>query len=165
MDKYFSSIDLLQNTLLPYFCEAEPLKSINKKFYELNYKKYNIHLQPHGIINNSCVNYYRVNEIKTYKNGKLNGLYEIWYDDKLHERKNYKNEKLNGLFERWYNNGQLQDMIIYKDGKKNGLSIEWNDDGKLFMKKNYKNGELDCSYKEWYECGELVNIKMKIMNI
>jgi hypothetical protein len=50
MDKYFGSIQLLQNTLLPYFCDGEPLKSINKKFYKLNYEKYNTHLQPHGVI-------------------------------------------------------------------------------------------------------------------
>lgn len=50
MEIYFQNTELLQNTLLPYFCVEEPLKSINKLFSELNYEKYNTHLQPHGII-------------------------------------------------------------------------------------------------------------------
>jgi hypothetical protein len=37
---YFENIPLLQNTLVPYFCEPEPLKSINKVFFKLNYEKY-----------------------------------------------------------------------------------------------------------------------------
>ncbi len=50
MNQYFENIDLLQNTLLPYFKDEYPLKSLNKKFYKLNYEKYNTHLQPHGIL-------------------------------------------------------------------------------------------------------------------
>ena len=52
MHAYFNIIVLLQNTLLPYFCDEIPLISINKKFYNLNYEKYNIRLQPHGIVEN-----------------------------------------------------------------------------------------------------------------
>jgi hypothetical protein len=44
MDKYFGNAELLQNTLLSYFCNEEPLKLVNKKFYGLNYEKYNTHI-------------------------------------------------------------------------------------------------------------------------
>jgi hypothetical protein len=54
MKKYFNNIVLLQNTLLPYFCNEEPLKLVNKQFYRLNYEKYNTHYQPHGILETYC---------------------------------------------------------------------------------------------------------------
>jgi hypothetical protein len=50
MEKYFGNVQLLQSTLLPYFCNEQPLKLVNKQFYRLNYEKYNTHYQPHGIL-------------------------------------------------------------------------------------------------------------------
>ncbi len=38
--KYFNNTILLQNTLLPYFCNEYPLIFINKQFQKLNYEKY-----------------------------------------------------------------------------------------------------------------------------
>jgi len=73
-DQYFNSTDLLQNTLLPYFCDEESLKLVNKIFYGLNYEKYNTHLKPHGIVKTYYSDNKKTFDTKTYKNGKLNGL-------------------------------------------------------------------------------------------
>jgi antitoxin component YwqK of YwqJK toxin-antitoxin module len=70
MEKYFNNSELLQNTLLLYFCDEKLLKLINKLFYKLNYEKYLIHTQPHGIVETYYENS-KIKERKTYKNGKI----------------------------------------------------------------------------------------------
>ena len=45
----------------------------------------------------------RLNERRTFKNGKPDGLYESYFDDgQLFEKGTYKNGKLEGLFESFY---------------------------------------------------------------
>jgi len=147
MDKYFGNVHLLQNTLLPYFCDEEPLKLINKIFYKLNYEKYLTHLQPHGIIE-----IYRddgkLQERKSYKNGKLEGLSEVWYIAR-YIKCWHKDGKLNGIYEEWYGDDQLE-IKTYKDGKIDGLDEGWYRNGQLRYKINYKKGIMDGSYEEWY---------------
>jgi len=155
---YFENKELIQNTLLPYFCEAEPLKLINKKFNELNYEKYNTHIQPHGIVQtyfSDCKND-NLSEQKTYRNGKLNGIYEIWRSSsRLYKRKNYKNGKEHGLEKTWYTNGQLWSMYNFKYGKLHGSCESYHSNGQLLLKYNYKNGKLDGLYEQWNENGVL----------
>lgn len=91
---YLKNTHLLQNTLLPYFCDEYPLVSLNKLFSNLNYERYNTHTQPHGIIETYNLKTKNIEKRENYRNGKLHGLYEEWYDGQLWERKNYKNGKL-----------------------------------------------------------------------
>ncbi len=91
MDIYFNNTQLLQNTLLSYFDIPLPLVSLNKRFSNLNYEKYNTHIQPHGIIESYHIKTKNIYQKIDYKpssgtrpkgvNGKLNGLFEEWYDD------------------------------------------------------------------------------------
>jgi len=177
--QYFQNVPLLQNTLLSYFKEEEPLKNINKQFRDLNYEKYNTHIEPHGVkityfpetkIMESRASYIngdldglseswyengQLMEKIEYKNGKLNGLYEVWYlDGKLDEKSHYKNDKYDGLSER-YLNGKLYEKVNYKNRLYNGLYEVFYPDGQLSIKKNYKDGILDGLYENWYENGEL----------
>jgi len=165
MDKYFINTVLLQNTLLPYFCEEEPLKFINKLFYKLNYEKYNTHLQPHGFkIKDSGA----VNRKINYKNGKRHGLSEdrwieldtyvkcnykndnrdglykeyLIHNNMLLKKCNYKNDELDGIYEVWFRNGQLYERSNYKNGKLDGLFELWNHSGELTETRNYKNNKL-----------------------
>ena len=48
----------------------------------------------------------------------------------------------NGLFTSWYENGQKQYEINYKDGKEEGLTVYYNEDGTEDYRETYKNGEL-----------------------
>ncbi len=182
---YFGNTILLQNTLLPYFCNEYPLISLNKKFSTLNYKKYNTHLQPHGILEtyNSKTKLIGIREI--YRNGKFttwNGLFEDWYEnDKLHYRCNYKNNKRNGLYELWYKSGKIDTRTNYKDnllngsykewsginsiltrkcsykyGNLEGLSEYWYRNGNIYLRVNYKDGLYDGLYEEWNGDGKLI---------
>jgi antitoxin component YwqK of YwqJK toxin-antitoxin module len=158
-NSYFENIDLLQNTLLPYFSEEEPLKSINKKFYKLNYEKYLTHLQPHGLTE-FYLDKFRFYVRKNYKNGKLDGLQELYQNGKIYEREFYKYGKLNGLSEKWYKDGNLHSISNYKNGKKDGLYEQWWENDMLSTRCNYKNDKLNGLYEEWHKCGVL---SMKII--
>jgi len=141
MDKYFNNSELLQNTLLHYFCDEILLKPINKKFSELNYEKYNTHIQPHGI-------------------------FETYYENaKIKVRKTFKNGKKNGLCEEWYDSGELWVKCWYKNNKLHGLYKKWHDSGQLWVKCNYKNGNLNGSCEQFYEDGKLKNKTIYINNV
>jgi len=141
MDKYFDNKELIENTLLSYFCDENLLKLINKKFYVLNYEKYNTHLQPHGIEEFYYPNNKIKQQMKTYKNGKLHGLEKIWHiDGKLWVQYNYKNGKLHGLCESWDRNGVLRYKENYKNGKKDGLCEIYDEYNKLKRRETYKDG-------------------------
>jgi len=154
---YFENMSLLQNTLLTYFNTSEPLKNINKQFHQLEYEKYNTHMQPHGIVETYYPETKTIQKRETYKNGILNGLYESWYDNgELELEANYKNGELNGLYELWWSNGQLYRNYNYKNGGLNGIQIEYYPNGKLELEANYKNGEADGLYQEWYDDGQQI---------
>ncbi len=160
MKKYFENIRLIENTLLPYFSDEYPLISLNKQFSKLNYEKYNIHLQPHGILEIYSHKSKLILEKVTYRNGKLDGLYQEWWDFseecKLYQKCWYKNNKIDGLYESWYYGGQLWEKGFYKNGKKEGLYRVWNSNRRKDIEKNYKNGILNGSYKLWGQDGNLL---------
>ena len=68
---------------------------------------------------------------------KLNGVVET---HQLQSRETYKDGKLDGLREVWYANGQLKSRETYKDGKRDGLRERWNDNGELVESATYKDG-------------------------
>jgi antitoxin component YwqK of YwqJK toxin-antitoxin module len=143
MDKYFNSNVLLQNTLLPYLCEAEPLKLINKLFNKLNYEKYLTYTQPHGIRKTYYSNNKNIKSIENYRNGELNGLYQKFYKSgKLYIKEYYKDDVEDGLYEKYYENGKLNQRCYCKDGYYDGLFESWNQDGELIQQKTYKDGLL-----------------------
>ncbi len=164
MEIYFGNIQVLQNTLFPYFCNPYPLISLNKKLSTLNYEKYNTHLQPHG----TTTTYYPETKIiestKNYKNGKLHGLYENYNKNgKIIQRWNYLNNQLDGLYELWHDtqndeikrsNGQLKHRSNYKNDQLDGLYEIWYPNGQLEHRCNYVNDQLDGIYELWYENGE-----------
>ena len=50
----------------------------------------------------------------------------------------------------WYKNGQKRSEINYKDGKWDGLWIEWYENGQR-SEINHKDGKRDGLWIEWYE--------------
>ncbi|MFL2480368.1 MAG: PDZ domain-containing protein [Verrucomicrobiales bacterium] len=99
-----------------------------------------------------------------FKDGKMDGLYEEWYDNgkrevwykdgHKEEEINYKNGKMDGLWVEWYENGQKAEEGNYKDGEKNGLWTEWYENGQKAEEGNYKDGEKNGLWTEWYENGQ-----------
>ncbi|MDC0200980.1 toxin-antitoxin system YwqK family antitoxin [Verrucomicrobia bacterium] len=53
-----------------------------------------------------------------------------------------------------YENGQKMSEFLFKDGKRDGLSIGWYDNGQKGLEANYKDGKLDGLFTEWYENGQ-----------
>jgi len=64
----------------------------------------------------------RIKYRETYKDGKLEGLWEKFYENgQLRSRQNYKNGKLDGLSEWFYTNGRGS-RRCYKDDEKVDMS-------------------------------------------
>jgi antitoxin component YwqK of YwqJK toxin-antitoxin module len=157
---YFDNILLLENTLLPYFCEAEPLKYINKKFYQLNYEKYNTHLQPHGIVEAYYPDTQTIKDRKIYRNAVLHGLYEEFgKNGMLWAKITFQNGKENGLAKEFHENGKLWERCNYIDGKLDGLCEQWYKNGQLQHRRNYINGKLNDLSEKWDEDGEKITYK------
>ena len=65
-----------------------------------------------------------------------------------------------GVYKQWHNNGQLYQIVIYKNGKREGVTKLWHTNGKLYRHAYYKNDLKDGEYKEWNGKGELINHKL-----
>ncbi len=85
-------------------------------------------------------------KIKEYAflNGKFDGSFISWYafDGQMEKKCNYKNGKLHGLYQQWYENGQTERKCNYKNGKLHGLYQQWYENGQTERKCNYKNGKF-----------------------
>jgi len=56
----------------------------------------------------------------------------------------------------YYDNGQKKSKGSLKDGKKDGIWIEWDEDGHTFEEYNYKDGILNGLYAAFYESGKRI---------
>jgi uncharacterized protein len=101
--------------------------------------------------------YYPDGELKAegeYKNGYRFKVWKFYYEDgKLQESGSYgQKEKLEGKWKWFYENGQILLVEDYKNGKEDGISIEYNDTGKVVAQGEYVNGLEE---GEWfYEIGD-----------
>ena len=81
--------------------------------------------------------------------GKVFSLYD---DGNKESEWTLKDGRLDGLYTLWYKSGRKWLENIYKDGKLDGLSTYWDRKEQLDTKRTYKNGEL-ISQKCWDEDG------------
>jgi len=154
-NNYFNNISLLENTLLPYFYEADNLKLVNKLFSKLNYDKYLTYLQPHGIVETYSIYTKTIMTRKSYRNGNVY-LNEGWHENgQLWYKINFYNPKLDGFCNKWYDNGKLSNRFSYKNGKIHGLYEGWDMKGNLRLRYNCMDGKKDGLYEEWYLNGKL----------
>ncbi|SVD13294.1 uncharacterized protein METZ01_LOCUS366148 [marine metagenome] len=91
-----------------------------------------------------------------YENGLRveNGKVQVNYTG-LRYRYNYKDGKQDGLSEDFHENGQLDRRDNYKDGKQDGLSEDFRENGQLYSRKNYKDGKEEGLTEEFWENGQL----------
>lgn len=61
-----------------------------------------------------------------------------------------------GLWKHWHDNGQLETICNYVDGKLQGLYKAWNMDGKMRTRYNYVDGKMDGQHETWYEDGQMM---------
>ncbi len=67
---------------------------------------------------------------------------------------NFKNGKRDGLSVYWNENGQKLWENNFKNGKRDGLSVSWHENGQKKREANYKDGKM-VSKKLWNRKGEL----------
>ena len=99
----------------------------------------------------------RLTEKGNLKNGKLDGAFEVYYDnDKLHTRGNYKEGIPVSLWEYFYDSGLLKRKTHYnEDGVEEGHFEEYHENGKLEFRGYYKNGKWDGLFETFYENGQI----------
>jgi len=82
---------------------------------------------------------------------------------KIHEG-NFKDGKKDGLFVEWWeneNDGLKGSEINYKDGKMDGLNRHWHTNGQIQWEETYKDGKK-ISGKYWNSKGESVDSRAEV---
>lgn len=80
-------------------------------------------------------------------------------DDKIFRVINYKNGKKNGKSIEYYKGGGIKSMELYNKGELNGVAREFYENGNYKKEVYYKEGKKDGQYKEFYENGKPKVIK------
>ena len=87
---------------------------------------------------------------------KGSGWVVVYFDDgiKINVLSKMKNGKKDGFTTYWYNNGQMMAEANYKDDKKDGLFTYWYDDGGKRADESYKDGKLHGPRITFYKSGQ-----------
>ena len=67
---------------------------------------------------------------------------------------NLKDGKRDGLFVEWHENGQKKSEVNYKDDKKVGLATTWHENGQKKFEGNFKDGKFEGLSVNWHENGQ-----------
>lgn len=102
-------------------------------------------------------NFGRLTEKGNLKNGKLDGSFEVYYDnDKLRTRGNYKEGIPVSLWEYFYDSGLMEKKKHFSnEGIEEGCFEKYHKNGKLESRGYYKDGEWDGLYETFYENGQI----------
>jgi antitoxin component YwqK of YwqJK toxin-antitoxin module len=73
----------------------------------------------------------------------------------VEERIIFQNGKRDGLYETYHENGQLAYTVNFKDGEENGIAETYYDDGTLLFRGNYKDGKQNGLSEEYSANGQL----------
>ncbi len=77
-----------------------------------------------------------------YKNGFKNGLYQMYYKGtQLQYEATYVNDILNGFTRNIYENNQVESTGYYAENKESGIWNYWNPNGKLVKTVNYNTNK------------------------
>ena len=68
-----------------------------------------------------------------------NGNWIYWtYDGQKYLEENYNNDIKDGLFIEWHDNGIKKQECSFEEGFESGIWIYWNDEGKKYLQESYK---------------------------
>ena len=85
------------------------------------------------------------------------GLYKQYYENgSLEYMSTYKNGKLDGEYKEWSEKGILVEHSYYKDSLLHGEYNLYYASGKLFREGVYINGKREGEFKEWYSDRQLL---------
>lgn len=98
--------------------------------------------KPHGL-HESWSYDGRLNSRCTFKEGKLDGVFEVWDDyGSLLSCEHYKAGKKHGLVETWYHTGKSRFISFYNEGERDGLALFFDSSGDIKDRLFYENGNL-----------------------
>jgi antitoxin component YwqK of YwqJK toxin-antitoxin module len=81
--------------------------------------------------------------------------FELYPNGELEEVITYKDGIPNGLMTQWYMNGQKEAEVNFKDGKPDGLIVEWHETGEKMSEVTYKDGRPVDGSEKFFERQEL----------
>lgn len=77
-----------------------------------------------------------------YHLDQLHGEYKEFKYSTLREERYYQNGKLEGTTKIYYDNGKIMEEGAYKNGTRDGLSKWYDQEGNVTIEYEYKNGQL-----------------------
>ncbi len=104
-------------------------------------------------------------EKKTYKMGQLDGPYEFYHSNgQLREKGIRKGEQSwEGTYESYFENGQLREKKTYKAGRLDGDYDTYHSNGQLRRRENYKDGDREGLAQNYDENGQLLKLDLPVM--
>lgn len=91
--------------------------------------------------------------IVEFKRGMYNGKYQRFHNNKLMEESSYKDGKKEGISITYHENGQQRGSVTYKNNKKNGLCISYSRNGVIEQICPYIEDKIDGIFKDFYSTG------------
>jgi antitoxin component YwqK of YwqJK toxin-antitoxin module len=94
-------------------------------------------------------------KVMVYKNNEADGPFRIYSDGKISEIGNYKNGKIDGLIVDYYADGSISSKENFENDLRNGGGVQYFATGNLKYEYTFKNGLIDGNLKEYYSHGAL----------
>ena len=93
-------------------------------------------------------------------------VYSLHPNGQKKQEGNFKEGKLDGLYVEWYENGQKAVESNMKNGKPDGVWVNWHENGRKKSEINWKDGiKVEGSAKYWNSKGEPVATYKEAINI
>ena len=98
--------------------------------------------------------------------GELDGIQTTFFNNgKISTIKTYKNGKRNGLWKKYYKNGNLKSKITFdNNGKENGTHTRYTESGKILSVINYKNGMKHGEDISYHIDSDIIEQKQEYVN-
>lgn len=100
-------------------------------------------------------------ERKLFKNGKLDGLYQSYFNlgsEIIEYSIPYKNDLVDEKATEYYANGDVYSEISFDNGVRNGLEKKFHPNKKVSSEINYFNGDLQGTYKTFFSNGNPLEV-------
>jgi antitoxin component YwqK of YwqJK toxin-antitoxin module len=78
---------------------------------------------------------------------------KIYDNGQIEWLQQYKDGKSHGLQTLWHENGQKEGEVNYKDGREDGLATKWSENGQKTGEGNYKDGKADGVWTSYNDDG------------
>ncbi len=156
------SLAFLQGNAQVFFRKKTQLINVNNKDYS---ERVEVFVGKRGIRTNDSLIYswYAFNKVMhtvgAFDGQILHGDYKaFYYSDNLKEKGIYRYGLRSGKWISWYENGNIKDVVCWKNGKKNGDCRLYDFKGEPLLLAHYKNNQYN-GLVLTYEAGKQISSK------